>query len=76
MFYSGSEFPEWQGNAFIGGLSSESLVRVEFDGNQIREVARYGMGNRIRELEQGPDGAIYVLEDGSRGQLLVLESKK
>lgn len=65
MFYSGPEFPEWQGNAFIGGLSSESLVRVEFDGDQAREVERYDMGNRIREMEQGPDGAIYVLEDGS-----------
>ena len=77
MFYSGSEFPAWQGNAFIGGLSSESLVRIEFNGDQAREVERYGMDNRIREVEQGPDGAIYVLEDGSGrsgGKLLRLEA--
>ena len=75
MFYSGSEFPEWQGNAFIGGLSSQSLVRVEIDGEAAREAERFAMGQRIRAVEQGPDGAIWVLEDqrrGSGGRLLKL----
>jgi glucose/arabinose dehydrogenase len=75
MFYSGSEFPEWQGSAFIGGLSSESLVRVEFDGSTAREAQRFAMGKRIRAVEQGPDGAIWVLEDErslSGGRLLRL----
>ena len=66
MFYSGSEFPQWQGNAFIGGLSSQSLVRIELDGTAAREAERFAMGNRIRAVEQGPDGAIWVLEDGAR----------
>ena len=67
MFYSGSEFPDWQGDAFIGGLSSRSLVRVEFDGESAREAQRFDMGRRIREVEQGPDGAIWLLEGGRRG---------
>ncbi len=67
MFYSGSEFPEWQGDAFIGGLSSEALVRVEIDGSTAREAERFAMDARIRAVEQGPDGAIWLLEDGGRG---------
>jgi glucose/arabinose dehydrogenase len=75
MFYGGSEFPQWQGDAFIGGLSSQSIVRIEFDGDTAREAERFAMGARIRALEQGPDGAIWVLEDqrgGSGGRLLKL----
>ncbi len=65
VFYSGSEFPEWQGDAFIGGLSSQSIVRIEFDGDSAREAERFDMGMRIRAIEQGPDGALWVLEDQS-----------
>ena len=78
MFYSGSMFPEWQGNAFIGGMSSKALVRVEFDGVEAREAERFEMGERIREEEQGPDGAIWIIEDeedGSGGRLLKLTPK-
>jgi glucose/arabinose dehydrogenase len=80
MFYSGSEFPAWQGNAFIGGLSSESIVRIEFNGEQASEAQRFDMNQRIREVEQGPDGAIYVLEDqrqrrSSGGRLLKLTAR-
>ena len=67
MFYSGSEFPEWHGDAFIGGLSSRSLVRVEFDGQAAREAQRFSMRQRIRAVAQGPDGALWALEDGRRG---------
>ena len=73
--YSGTAFPDWKGDAFIGGLSSKSLVRIEFDGTQAREAARYDMGQRIREVEQGPDGNLWLLEDereGSGGRLLRL----
>jgi aldose sugar dehydrogenase len=75
IIYSGKMFPDWNGNGFIGGLSSGSLVRVEFSGNGAREAQRFDMGKRIREVEQGPDGAIWVLEDernGSGGRLLKL----
>ena len=67
IVYSGAMFPDWKGNIFIGGLSSKALIRVAVDGDTAREAARYDMGDRIREVEQGPDGALYVLEDGERG---------
>ncbi|WP_156679175.1 PQQ-dependent sugar dehydrogenase [Sphingomonas profundi] len=76
MFYSGALFPAWRGSAFIGGLSSKSLVRIAFSGDTAREAERFDMGARIREVEQGPDGALYVLEDGeSGGRLLKLTPK-
>jgi glucose/arabinose dehydrogenase len=74
IIYSGSEFPAWRGNGFIGGLSSHSLVRVEFDGDKAREAERFDMGRGIREVEQGPDGAIWLLEDAAGGRLLKLTS--
>ncbi len=72
IIYSGSVFPKWQGNAFIGGLRSRSLLRIKIDGDQAKEVERFDMGNRIREVEQGPKGAIWVLEDKRDGRLLRL----
>src|SRR5690606_33862976 len=75
VIYSGQAFPDWQGDAFIGGLSSKALVRIEFDGTQAREAARYDLGERIREVEQGPDGNLWLLQDedeGSGGKLLKL----
>ncbi len=67
MIYSGRLFPGWRGNAFVGGLSGKTLVRVQISGTTARESERWDMGARIREVEQGPDGAIYVLEDQRRG---------
>jgi len=72
MFYSGELFPEWQGSAFIPGLGSRALIRVEIDGDSAREAERFEMGKRIREVEQGPDGSIWLLEDGDDGRLLRL----
>ena len=73
MIYSGDLFPAWKGNIFIGGLSSQALIRVEVTGDTAQEAARYAMGARIREVEQGPDGAIWLLED--EGRLLKLTPK-
>jgi glucose/arabinose dehydrogenase len=78
VIYSGSEFPEWQGSGFIGGLASQALIRVEFDGTSAREAERFDMGARIREIEQGPDGALWILEDeqdGKGGRLLKLTAR-
>ncbi len=75
IFYTGSQFRDWRGNALIGGLSSQALIRVAIDGNTAREVARYPMNARIRAVDQGPDGSIFLLEDGGRdsqGRLLRL----
>ena len=67
IIYDGELFPQWQGSGFIGGLSSQSLVRVEFDGQRAQEAERFDLQRRVREVEQGPDGAIWLLEDGKRG---------
>ncbi|MCQ4166004.1 PQQ-dependent sugar dehydrogenase [Tahibacter harae] len=72
IIYSGALFAGWKGDGLIAGLSSQALVRVEFDGDKAREAARYDMGKRIREVEQGPDGALWLLEDGPGGRLLKL----
>lgn len=68
LFYSGSDFPQYRGNAFITGLSSQSIVRIEFDGTSAREAERFAMGFRVRNIEQAPDGTLYVLEDGREGR--------
>ena len=70
--YSGTQFPDWNGDALISGLSSQALVRVEFDGDSAREAARYDMGARIRAVKQAPDGTLWLLEDGEKGRLLKL----
>jgi glucose/arabinose dehydrogenase len=72
IIYNGKLFPDWQENALIGGLVSESLIRVKITGDNAEEVERFAMGKRIREVEQGPDDAIWVLEDKQGGRLLRL----
>lgn len=75
VIYDGGMFREWQGDGFIGGLKSQGLVRVSLDakaGGTAKEVERFDMGHRIREVEQGPDGALWLLEDGAGGRLLKL----
>ncbi len=74
VYYSGDMFPMWRGSLFIGGLSSQSLVRVKLDGESATKAEQWDMGARIREVEQGPDGALWLLEDGgkSQGRLLKL----
>ncbi|MFN2329515.1 MAG: PQQ-dependent sugar dehydrogenase [Chromatocurvus sp.] len=75
MVYGGEKFANWKGNAFAAGLSGHAIVRIELDGESAREVERYDMGARIRNLTEGPDGSIWVLEDergSSQGRLLKL----
>jgi glucose/arabinose dehydrogenase len=67
MIYSGKLWPQWRGDVFIGGLSSQALVRVDVDGTNATKGDQWPMGTRIREVEEGPDGAIWLLEDGTRG---------
>ena len=75
MIYRGKLFADWRGDAFAAGLSSRAIVRIELDGDRAHEVERYPMGARIRSVVEGPDGAIWVLEDErreSQGRLLRL----
>lgn len=77
-FVRGKLFPAWQGDALVSGLRSQAIVRVRINGEEAQEVARYDMGTRIRSTMEGPDGAIWVLEDergSSQGRLLKLLPK-
>ncbi len=67
LYYSGDLFPQWKNSLFIGGLSGKALVRVKLDGENASKADQWDMGARIREVEQGPDGALWLLEDGGRG---------
>ncbi|WP_323374753.1 PQQ-dependent sugar dehydrogenase [Skermanella rosea] len=67
VFYDAGLFPEWQGSALIGSLSGTAMVRVTFEGNTAREAERIPLGGRIRDVAQGPDGAVYVINDSTEG---------
>lgn len=72
MIYTGMAFPQWRGDAFVGALSGQALWRVHLDGTTATKADEWPMGARIREVEQGPDGTIWLLEDGPNGRLLHL----
>lgn len=73
-FYTGEEFPEWQGNLLAGSLKFGLLVRLVVEDNQITHEERLlnGEFGRIRDVRQGPDGAVYLLTDDQNGKLLRL----
>jgi glucose/arabinose dehydrogenase len=72
MFYQGDAFPDWQGDLFVGGLASTALVRLELDGDAVTSEERLleSLGLRIRDVAEGPDGAIYVVTDEDDGEVL------
>ena len=81
VFYSGSLFPAWQGSLFIGGLGSTNLVRLTMDGEKVVGEERLlqdlqPQRERIRDVRQGPDGALYVLTDNAKGSVLKLVPKR
>lgn len=77
VFYEGRMFPEWRGSALIGGLAATALVRVTVDPDGSgREVNRWDLGNRIRDVAVTPDGAVWLIEDSEEGRLLRLTPGK
>ena len=72
MFYHGTQtFPQWNGNGFISGLASMTLNRIIFDGHGGAKTAeRWKVGHRLRDVEEGPDGSLWLLEDSSPGALI------
>jgi glucose/arabinose dehydrogenase len=72
LIYRGNLFPQWSGSGFIGALSGQALIRVTFNGASAQKADRWDMGARIRWVGEGPDGAIYLLEDGDGAKLLRL----
>lgn len=74
LIYSGELIPEWQGNFLIAGLSSEALIRLVLENDRVvgEERLLTDRGDRIREVVQGPEGAVYLLTDGGDASLLKL----
>jgi glucose/arabinose dehydrogenase len=76
MFYSGAMFPQWKGSALIGGMGSTTINRIRFDGKGGATAAeRWRVGKRVRDIEQAPDGALWIVEDANPGGLYRLTPK-
>lgn len=71
-FYTGQAFPDWQGSLLIGSLTRKALMRLTVDGQQVTGEEQLDMGARIRDVSQGPDGAVYLLTDHDDGAVLRL----
>jgi glucose/arabinose dehydrogenase len=74
-FYTGDLMPKWKGSLFVGALKAQLLVRLPLDGDKITGEERFDMGDRIRDVRQGPDGALYLLTDASNGRILRVAPK-
>jgi aldose sugar dehydrogenase len=72
--YTGDRFPAWQGNLFVGGLVSKDIRRLDLDeAGNVKSQEAISIGQRVRDVRQGPDGLLYVLTDESDGRLIRLE---
>jgi aldose sugar dehydrogenase len=71
-FYTGNLFPSWRGNLFVGALAAKALVRLELNGAKVRteELLLQQLHERIRDVRQGPDGALWLVTDNSSGRIL------
>jgi glucose/arabinose dehydrogenase len=72
VFYTGDAYPGWKGSAFIGSLTAGALVRLTIENDRVTREDRYGgdLAERIRDVQQGPDGLLYIVTGESDGKLL------
>jgi aldose sugar dehydrogenase len=77
MFYHGTKtFPQWNGNGFVSGLATKTLNRFIFDGHGgAKSAERWDVGFRVRDVEEGPDGSLWMLEDASPGAVIHVTPK-
>jgi glucose/arabinose dehydrogenase len=75
IIYTGSMFPQWNGNYIVAGMSAQVLVRIVLDGATARKADQWNMNMRIRDIAQAPDGAIWMIQDGDNAQLMRLTPK-
>ena len=77
MFYRGKQaFPQWDGNGIISGMGTQSLNRIIFDGKGgAKPAERWSVGKRIRDVAEGPDGSLWLLEDANPGALIHVTPK-
>ena len=70
-FYTGDAFPNWRGSAFVGSMNPGALVRLTIDNDRVTREERYlGSIGRVRDVQQGPDGFLYLITDADNGALL------
>ena len=72
LIYTGDLFEAWKGDALIPALSGQALIRADIDGDRARKADQWDMDARIRAVDQGPSGEVYLLEDGPGARLLRL----
>jgi glucose/arabinose dehydrogenase len=74
VFYTGDRYPGWKGSAFIGSMTPGALVRLVIENGRVTREERYlgDLNERIRDVQQGPDGLLYVVTDQANGRLLRL----
>jgi aldose sugar dehydrogenase len=77
IFYNGAMFPQWKSSALVSGLGSKTLNRITFDGQGgAKPAERWDVGHRIRDVEVGPDGALWMLEDSRTGGVFRVTPKE
>ncbi|AMM49919.1 glucose dehydrogenase [Rufibacter sp. DG15C] len=78
QFYTGSAFPEWQGNLFVGNMKDKRLIRLKIENGKVtgEEHLLADRGQRVRDVKQGPDGALYIVTDQSNGELWKVSPKR
>ena len=75
IFYKGKMFPQWNGSALLGGMGTKTLNRIIINGANAKSAERWDVGHRIRDVEVGPDGALWLLEDANPGALFRVTPK-
>ena len=76
-FYTGDAHPEWKGSLFVGALAAKLVARLEFGADgKVKAEERFPVGERVRDIRQGPDGELYLLTDEDAGRLLRLAPAK
>lgn len=77
MFYTGKKtFPQWDGSGFVSGMATKSLSRFVFDGKGgAKPAERWDVGHRVRDVEEAPDGSLWILEDENNGALIHVTPK-
>jgi glucose/arabinose dehydrogenase len=75
IFYKGAMFPAWNGSALMGGMATMTLNRIVISGATAKAAERWAVGHRIRDVEVGPDGSLWMLEDADQGGLFHVSAK-
>jgi glucose/arabinose dehydrogenase len=77
VFYGGELMPAWKGQLFVGALAAKQVARLDIDDDgKVKSEERIPIGERVRDVREGPDGALYLLTDEDAGRLLCLAPAK